>query len=140
MTASPDIGGRPARILIVDDERDNRELANIILTWEGFFIVTASSGEEALAALAEEPFDLVLLDVMMPGMNGYQVAARIKANPATMAVPIIIVTALTDRGAEALGRSAGAEGFLAKPLDRDSFVLHVKSLLRKTFPDYHDDS
>jgi PAS domain S-box-containing protein len=112
-------------------------LLEVMLTPEGFVLLTAGSGEEALAMVAEHPPDLILLDVMMPGMNGYQVAARIKDDRATKNIPIIMVTALDDRNARMLGLRAGAEEFLTKPVDRGELCVRVKNLLRlKNYSDY----
>src|SRR5215210_4029485 len=116
-------------VLIVDDERANRDLLKVMLAPEGLLLLTASSGEEALALLAHQPPDLILLDVMMPGMDGYEVAGKIKGNPATSSVPIIMVTATDDHKARMLGLSAGVEDFLTKPLDRAELVVRVKNLL-----------
>ena len=139
MNPSPDIADHPARILIVDDERHNRQLLEVMLTPEGFLLLTAASGEEALAIVAQQPPDLILLDIMMPGMDGYQVAARIKGNLATKNIPIIMVTALDDRNARMLGLSAGAEDFLTKPVDRAELCVRVRNLLRlKAYGDYYD--
>jgi two-component system cell cycle sensor histidine kinase/response regulator CckA len=135
----PDFSDQPARILIVDDELFNRQLLEVMLTSEGFTLMTAASGEEALASVARDPPDLILLDVMMPGMDGYQVAATLKANLATKNIPVIIVTAMDDRSARMLGLSAGAEDFLTKPVDRSELWLRVRNLLRlKAYGDYHD--
>ncbi len=117
-------------ILIVDDERDNRELLDIILTREGFRVLSAESGADALASLALEPPDLILLDVMMPGMTGYDVAARIKGNPATKNIPVIMVSALSGPAARSLALSAGADDVLTKPVDRAELCMHVRALLR----------
>jgi CheY-like chemotaxis protein len=95
MNPRPDVTVHPARILIVDDERHNRQLLEVMLKPEGFYLLTAASGEEALAMVAMQPPDLILLDIMMPGMDGYQVAAMIKGNPATKNIPVIMVTACT---------------------------------------------
>ena len=75
------VADHPARILIVDDEPHNRQLLEVMLTPEGFCLLTAASGEEALAMVAQQPPDLILLDVMMPGMDGYQVAAQDQGQP-----------------------------------------------------------
>ena len=89
--------------------------------------------------MAQQPPDLILLDIMMPGMDGYQVAAKIKGNLATKNIPIIMVTALNDRDARMRGLSAGAEDFLTKPVDRAELCVRVRNLLRlKAYGDYHD--
>ena len=89
--------------------------------------------------VAQQPPDLILLDVMMPGMDGYQVAGTLKGNLATKNIPIIMVTALDDRNARMLGLSAGAEDFLTKPVDRAELCVRVRNLLRlKAYGDYHD--
>jgi signal transduction histidine kinase/DNA-binding response OmpR family regulator len=121
---------RPACVLIVDDERANRDLLKVMLAPEGFLLLTASSGEEALALLAHQPPDLILLDVMMPGMDGYEVAGKIKGNPDTSSVPIIMVTAMDDHKARMLGLSAGVEDFLTKPVDRAELRVRVKNLVK----------
>jgi two-component system cell cycle sensor histidine kinase/response regulator CckA len=139
MNPSPDVTDHRARILIVDDERHNRHLLEAMLMAEGFLLVTAASGEEALAMVAQEPPDLILLDIMMPGMGGYQVAGKIKGDPATKNIPIIIVSALDDRKARMSGLGAGAEAFLTKPVNRDELCVRVRNLLRlKAYGDYHD--
>jgi CheY-like chemotaxis protein len=129
MKASPDVADQPARILVVDDERDNREVLEIVLTREGFLVVAVASGEEALASVAKQPPDLILLDIMMPDMTGYQVVAEIKGNPATKNIPVIMVTALSDGNARTLALSAGSEDFLTKPVDRAELCARVRKLL-----------
>jgi CheY-like chemotaxis protein len=109
MNPTPDITGHPARVLIVDDERNNRALLEAMLTPEGYLLQTAASGEEAVAIVAQQPPDLILLDIMMPGLDGYQVTAAIKSNPAVRNIPVILITALDDRHARMLGLSAGAD-------------------------------
>jgi PAS domain S-box-containing protein len=100
---------------------------------------TAASGEEALTLVAQQPPDLILLDVMMPGMDGYQVAAHIKGNAATKNIPVIMVTALEDRNSRLRGLGAGAEEFLTKPVDRVELCARVKNLLRlKAYGNYYD--
>jgi signal transduction histidine kinase/DNA-binding response OmpR family regulator len=127
---SSDKADKPACILIVDDERHNRELLEIMLRPEGFLLLSAASGEEALALIARQPPDLILLDVMMPGMTGYDVAGKIKSEPATKHIPVIMLTALDDRNARMLGLNAGAEDFLTKPVDRPELSVRVRNLLR----------
>lgn len=139
MNRRPVIGDHPARILIVDDEPHNRRLLEVMLKPEGFVLLTAASGEEALAIVAQETPDLVLLDVMMPGMDGFEVTRRIKGDFATKSIPVIVVTALDDREARMRGLTAGAEDFLTKPVDRAELSMRVRNLLRlKAYGDYHD--
>ena len=136
-----DPAAHPARVLIVDDEIHNRQLLEVMLAPEGCDLVTAASGEEALALVALQPPDLILLDVMMPGMDGYQVAKRIKGNLATRQIPIILISALHDRDAMMLGLAAGAEDFLTKPVHRGELGMRVRNLLRlKAYGDYFDKS
>ena len=119
-----------ATILIVDDDAPNRKLLEVLLQPEGYRTLTAASGEAALASIAERAPDLILLDIMMPRMDGCQVASKLKANPATSNIPIIMVTALGDRGTRLSGLNAGAEEFLTKPVDRAELWLRVRNLLR----------
>ena len=131
----------PASILIVDDESQNRRLLETLLRPEGYVTQTAANGEEALSAIAQEPPDLILLDVMMPGINGYELASMLKATPATSRIPIIMITALVDRDARLAGLKAGAEEFLTKPVDRAELWLRVRNLLRlKAFGDLQSHS
>ena len=128
-------------ILIVDDEAQNRRLLAVLLRPEGYHTESAASGAEALSAIAESAPDLILLDIMMPGIDGYQVAAILKSNPATANIPIIMVTAHGERGARLAGLSAGAEEFLTKPVDRTELWLRVRNLLRlKAFGDLQEHS
>ena len=134
---APDVADHPARILIVDDEPYNRQLLEAMLAPEGYLLQTAARGEAALAIVAERPPDLILLDVMMPGLDGYEVAGKIKGNLATKNIPIIMVTALDDRKSKMLGLSAGAADFLTKPVDRAELCVRVRNLLRlKAYGDY----
>jgi signal transduction histidine kinase len=133
---TPDDAERPALILIVDDESKNRKLLEVMLAPEGFVLVTAASGAEALTIIDDQSPDLILLDVMMPDMNGYEVAAKIKGNIGSKNIPVIMLTALDDRNARLLGLNAGAEDFLTKPVDRAELCVRVRNLLRlKTYGD-----
>jgi response regulator RpfG family c-di-GMP phosphodiesterase len=119
-----------ANILIVDDQEGNRKLLDVLLKEQGYTTHMAASGIEALAAVAEDPPDLLLLDVMMPGMDGFQVAERLKSDPTTRSIPIITVTSLEDRISRLRGLKAGAEDFLSKPIDRAELSVRVRNLLR----------
>src|SRR5664280_2887520 len=120
----------PASILVVDDEGANRRLLQALLGAEGYVTRTAGDGREALASIAADPPDLILLDAMMPGLDGRQVASIVKADPATSNIPIIMVTAQTDRQGRLAALDAGAEEFLSKPVDRAELWLRVRNLLR----------
>jgi two-component system, cell cycle response regulator len=119
-----------ARILVVDDIRTNIKVLEAKLTSEYYEVITASSGPEALEAAAAQRPDLILLDVMMPGMDGFEVCRRLKANPETAHVPVIMVTALGDPEDRVQGLSAGADDFLTKPVDDVAMFARVRSLLR----------
>lgn len=128
-----------ACVLVVDDERRNRELLEVMLVADGYRVSLASSGQEALHLVAASPPDLILLDVMMAGMDGYQVATALKGSAKTAHIPIIMVTALSNRKSRILGLGAGAEEFLTKPVDRAELSLRVRSLLRlKAYADQYD--
>jgi DNA-binding response OmpR family regulator len=118
------------KILIVDDVFKNSELLVALLKLEGYRCMTAKSGEEALEIVSRNPPDLILLDVMMPDMDGYHVANKIKADPSTKNIPIIMVTSLNDRNSKLRGLDAGAEDFLTKPVDRAELWVRVRNLLR----------
>ncbi len=130
MTPRFDLPEGGGHVLIVDDERHNRELLEVLLAAEGYRLSSATSGEHAITMLASDPPDLILLDVMMTGMDGYQTTAAIKGNQATRHIPIILITALDDRQARLLGLNAGAEDFLSKPIDRFELCARAKNLLR----------
>jgi CheY-like chemotaxis protein len=119
-----------AMILIVDDEVQNRKLLEAVLLPEGYETVSVANGEEALASITQRRPDLILLDIMMPGMDGYEVAGILKANPATSNIPVIMVTAQDDRAARLASLTAGAEDILTKPIDRAELWLRVRNLLR----------
>ena len=118
------------RILIVDDERQNRDLLEIMLASEGYHVVAAASGEDALAVVARQPPELILVDVMMPRMDGYQFVAAIRADDATRRIPVILITGLDDHDARTAGLNAGADGFLSRPVDRAELCECVKVQLR----------
>ena len=120
----------PATLLIVDDEPQVLKLLETLLQHEGYQTLTASSGEEALALVARQPPDLILLDIMMPGMDGFEVASQLKGNETTAGIPIIMLSALSESSARVSGLEAGAEEFLSKPVERVELWLRVRNLLR----------
>ena len=123
-------------ILIVDDEVKNRSYLKVLLASEGYITIEASDGKMALDVVTNEQPDLVLLDAMMPLMNGFEVAERLKSNETTKAIPIIMVTALTDRDSKLRALQSGVEDFVSKPVDRAELWVRVRNLLR--LKDYSD--
>jgi len=118
-----------ATILVVDDDEFNLKLLKVPLVAEGYAVRTAASGEEALASVAEQLPDLILLDVMMPGIDGFEVLRRLKADARFRSIPIIMVTALEDRESRLKALEAGAEDVFTKPVSRAELQMRVKSLL-----------
>ncbi len=127
-------------ILIVDDEAINRELLVEVLESQGFLTRTAEDGESALAAVDGWQPDTVLLDVMMPGMDGFEVCRRLKSEVTTAHVPILLITALSERADRLQGISAGADDFLNKPVDRGEVMLRVRNAVvrKRLFDDLED--
>ncbi len=119
------------RILLVEDEPENRLLLRIILNTEGYVVREAEDGPQAFQALAEEKPDLILLDVMMPGMNGWAVYERLKADVETRAIPVIMLTALAQRTDVERAVNLGVEGYVTKPFEpADLLHLMEKALQR----------
>lgn len=121
---------QPGRILVVDDNLDNLEVLATRLRFRGYTVDTATSGEEALARVAENPPDLILLDVMMPGLDGYEVARRIRADPNLPFIPIILVTARDSTQDKVAGLDAGADDYLTKPINYPELEARVRAMLR----------
>jgi len=119
-----------AHVLVVDDILANVKLLEARLNAEYFEVLTARSGEEALAVVAANPVDVVLLDVMMPGMDGFEVCRQIKSTSATAQLPIIMITALDQAADKVRGLEAGADDFLTKPVDDIALITRVKNLAR----------
>ncbi len=123
------------KILVVDDQPMNIKLLAGILEVKGYEVTTSDSGADALAKMKANTPDIVLLDVMMPGMNGYEVCQAIRADPLLRALPVVLVTAL-DPSERVKGLEAGADDFLTKPINQPELLARVRSLLR--VKEYHD--
>src|ERR1700720_2265356 len=121
---------KPPRILIVDDNETNRDILQTRLAAHGYDLKQAGDGEEALAAAKTHLPDLILLDVMMPKIDGIEVARRLKTDPQLPFMPIILVTAKADSKDVVAGLNAGADEYLTKPIDQPALVARVKSVLR----------
>jgi len=119
-----------ARIVVVDDILPNVKLLEAKLMSQYYEVVTASNGQEALDKVESENPDIILLDVMMPGMDGFEVCTRLKANPKTAHIPVVMVTALTDSQDKIRGLEAGADDFLSKPINDTALMARVRSLSR----------
>ena len=127
----------PEKILIVDDEEINLKIYINYLVTEGYDIDTASNGEEAVQKSKSYMPDLIVLDVIMPVMNGYEACTHIKADSETKNIPIIIATALHDRESKLKGLEAGANDYLSKPIDKAELTIRVRNLLKiKAFGDF----
>ena len=118
------------KILAVDDNKQNLELLTRALSAAKYEVITAGDGPTALQLIDSGAVDLVLLDVMMPGMSGYEVCEKIRANDATRLLPVVMLTALHDVSHRIQGIAAGADDFLTKPFNREELLTRVKSLLR----------
>ncbi len=125
-----------ARVLVVDDIVANVKLLEARLSAEYFDVLTASSGQEAIDICERERVDVILLDVMMPGMDGFEACRRLKSNPQTHHIPVVLVTALDQLSDKVRGLQGGADDFLTKPVDEIALVTRVKNLARlKTLTD-----
>ncbi len=117
------------KILVVEDDPDARKVLSLILRLDGFEVATVSGGPEAIQTLAEALPDLVLLDVMMPDMDGYEVCAWIRANPATAHLPVVMLSGKADPESMARGLEVGANGYLAKPIKPSSLTRQLHTTI-----------
>jgi CheY-like chemotaxis protein len=122
------------RILIVDDDVDTLRLVGLMLQRQGYQIIAASNGSQGLAKALEERPNLILLDVMMPDMDGYEVTRRLRKNPATAAIPILMFTAKTQLDDKVSGFEVGADDYLTKPTHPTELQAHVRALLARAAP------
>jgi two-component system phosphate regulon response regulator PhoB len=119
------------KILAVDDEEDILELLRFNLTKEGFAVVCAGSGEEALKLTRLEKPELILLDLLLPGIDGLEVAKRLKNDPSTRGIPVIMVTAKGEEADIVTGLEVGAEDYITKPFSRKVLIARVRAVLRR---------
>ena len=120
---------RPGHVLVADDDSRSRRLLRDLLTAKGHRITEAADGEEALAKIRGEPPDVILLDVMMPKLDGFEVCRRVKSDPATALIHILMITSLTEREHRLKGIECGANDFLAKPVEREEVLLRVRNAI-----------
>ena len=125
---------RPDRILIIDDEPAIREMVGFALVREGFEFLEAGDAQEAQAKIAAEAPDLLLLDWMLPGLSGIDLARRLKSNPRTQQLPIIMLTARTEEGHKIQGLDVGADDYITKPFSPRELVARVRAVLRRAGP------
>ena len=128
------------KILVVDDEEDILELVRYNLARDGYRVVCAASGEKALSKAGSEPFDLIVLDLMLPGIDGLEVAKRLKSKPETRHIPIIMLTAKGEEADIVTGLELGADDYVTKPFSPRILVARVKAVIRRNLQEEVDDS
>jgi CheY-like chemotaxis protein len=119
----------PARVLIVEDNPQNLKLVNVILRGEGYDVVSAGDAIEAQHRIEEQVPDLILMDIGLPGMDGYALTRELRRRPETTAVPVVAVTSFAMKGDEEKAREAGCRAHIAKPIDRRELLQTVRELL-----------
>lgn len=129
ISSSVEIATKVARILVVDDLPDNYFLLQTVLESEGYIVEVADSGRAALESIASNPPDLILLDVMMPGMNGFEVTRRLRQNSSIPFIPIFLVTGYSEP-TPADGFDVGADGFIRKPINFDALLHQIRTILQ----------
>lgn len=117
------------KVLLIEDNEQNRYLATFLLERNGYQVIPATDGPAAIARAGAEPFDLILLDIQLPGMDGHAVARALRTNPALAAVPIVAVTSYAMTGDREKALAAGCNGYIEKPIDPDTFVAQMESHL-----------
>jgi len=117
------------RILAVDDQEDNRRILRDLLTSAGYEVLEATTGEEAVAQAGAHVPDLILMDIQLPGIDGYEATRRIKANPALRAIPLIVVTSYALSGDDAKAFAAGADAYVSKPFSPRALLATVREYL-----------
>src|SRR5262244_1067864 len=123
-----------SRVLIVEDERDIRDLILLHLQRDGYQVTTAGSGEDALLQVKQSPPDLVLLDLMLPGMSGLEVCRRLRQEPTTAGLPILMLTAKVDEVDRVVGLEMGADDYVVKPFSPKELIARVRAVLRRARP------
>ena len=118
------------RILVVEDQEDNRKIVRDLVTASGYEVVEAATGEEGLEAAARERPDLILMDIQLPGIDGYEVTRRIKANPDLRQIPIIAVTSFALSGDDKKAFAAGCDGYVTKPFSPRLLLAKIKEYLK----------
>jgi two-component system cell cycle response regulator DivK len=116
-------------ILVVEDQMDNRQILRDLLGNAGYTLVEAENGEEALAAVAQQRPDLILMDIQLPVMDGYEATRRIKSDPATKTIPIIVITSYALSGDEGKAREAGCDAYVTKPYSPRQLLAKVREFL-----------
>jgi putative two-component system response regulator len=129
-SASADMAGASGAVLVIDDDAGVAAVFERLLARDGFKVITLSDSDAALVNVAFHKPDVVLLDVLMPGLDGFEICRRLRADAATRLIPVILVTALSDRHSRIRGLQAGADDFLSKPIDPEELLTRVRSLVR----------